>query len=174
MKKSLLLAALAATAITACGTKEELSEEKIIIGENNLSYYTSDDKFSRSIGKIASGCTATHIGNNYVLTAGHCVRSSSCSSSSFNITWNYRNDNRSGDFTSRCVEVVAQEFNNSRDYAILRYDNAPEESLPLNLSSRPSSGDQLTILSHPSGVPLAWSGWCSHAFLTGSVAVLTG
>ena len=56
---------------------------------------------------MALGCTATHIGDGIVLTAGHCVETYNCSASKYNVTWNYRQNNQRGDFTSRCVEVLA-------------------------------------------------------------------
>lgn len=163
MKKALLCTPLLALFFTACGSQnEEASKGKVIIGENDLTYYKADDQMSRSIGRISLGCTGTHIGDNLVITAGHCISSSSCTSSKYNIRWNYRSNNRSGDFTSRCVEIVATENNSQRDYAILRYDSAPEEFLPLNTRVRPRAGDNLTILSHPQGRTLSWSGWCKH------------
>ena len=162
MFKPLLLTAIMTPLFIACGSGEELSETNIIIGENTLSYYSANDQYSQAIGKMARGCTATHIGNGYVLTAGHCVESFNCRSSDYNVTWNYRDNNRSGDFTSSCTEVVAKELNNLRDFAILKYDETPQASFPLNTTSRPKQGDKLTILSHPEGVPLAWSGWCQH------------
>ena len=160
--KKFLLAFGIATFLNACGGEIETSEEKIIIGSNDLEYYTDDNKISRSIGKMALGCTVTHVGEGIVITAGHCIKSTNCSSSSYNVTWGYTNDNRSGNSTSKCVEVLAHEFSNSRDYALLKYDNTPEEFLPLNGKDRPQYGDKVTIFSHPEGVPLAWSGWCSH------------
>jgi len=121
-----------------------------------------DDRITNSIGRIALGCTATHIGNGYVLTAGHCVKDSFCSSSSYNITWAYTETNRQGKLVSSCQEVIAKENNNLRDYAVLRYSPAPSSSLPINASNRPRLGDRLTIFSHPNGVPLSWSGYCNH------------
>jgi V8-like Glu-specific endopeptidase len=168
MKQSTLLAALGLTALVgACGQESAkspaTSSPKVIIGENDLQYYTADDELSRSIGKMALGCTVTHIGEGYAITAGHCLNSSySCSGSSYDVTWGYTDNNRQGNLTSSCEEVVSREFNSTNDYAILRYSPAPSASLPLNTADRPGSGDRLTILSHPNGVPLAWSGWCQH------------
>ena len=69
MFKPLLLTAIMTPLFIACGSGEELSETNIIIGENTLSYYSANDQYSQAIGKMARGCTATHIGNGYVLTA---------------------------------------------------------------------------------------------------------
>lgn len=164
MKKPVLLTVFGlCSLIAACGASlDSGSEPKIIIGENLLQYYLEDDNISNSIGRIARGCTATHIGDRYVLTAGHCVPDAECNSRAYDITWAYTYHNRSGKMESSCVEVIARENNNLRDYTVLRYDSAPNASLPLNLSRRPREGDRLTIFSHPQGVPLAWSGFCQH------------
>ncbi|MFW7378720.1 MAG: trypsin-like serine peptidase [Oligoflexus sp.] len=164
MKQYTLLSVLGlSTLLAACGDHpSDVSQPNIIIGDNDLQYYTKDDQISNAIGRIALGCTATHIGNGFVLTAGHCVSDNVCSSSSYNITWGYTENNRKGKLVSRCQEVVARENNNLRDYAILRYSPVPASSLPINMKNRPRRGDRLTIFSHPNGIPLAWSGYCAH------------
>ena len=163
MCKLLKLLSIISLLSVSCGQKPNLSTTKIVIGSNDLQYYESDDNLSQAIGKVALGCTATHIGNNIVLTAGHCVKSTNCRADKYNVTWNYRRDNRSGDFTSRCLEVIRTENNGNRDYAILRYDSAPDAYIDVNKSQKPRKGDALTILSHPQGQPLSWSGWCKHS-----------
>ena len=48
-----------------CGapSEQEASNLDIIVGgESSLAYYNADDRVSRSIGRMARGCTATHIG----------------------------------------------------------------------------------------------------------------
>lgn len=144
------------------GQNEQLSDAKIVIGDNQLQYYVADDQFSQSIGHMALGCTATHIGQGYVITAGHCVSSSTCSSSSYNVRWGFTFDNRAGNSVSRCESVVARRYDGQLDYAILKYSNPPAAFIPVNRVNRPTSGDRITILSHPSSQPLSWSGWCNH------------
>ena len=46
--------------LVSCGA-ENVSETKVIIGENDLSFYSVDDEITNSIGKMALGCTATHL-----------------------------------------------------------------------------------------------------------------
>ena len=162
MKKLLFVSFFISLLTTSCGQEKNLSKLKIIIGENDLQFYSSDDELSQAIGKMALGCTATHIGDGIVLTAGHCVETYNCSASKYNVTWNYRQNNQRGDFTSRCVEVLATKNSNGKDYAILRYNRTPEAFLDVNKTDKPQRGDELTILSHPKGSPLSWSGWCQH------------
>lgn len=164
--KKVIFSLILLTTFAQLGCREQSEEEntdlKIIIGANDLRYYVADDRISNAIGRVALGCTATHIGNGIVLTAGHCVKSSNCTSSAYNIRWGYTQNNRSGKLVSKCSQVLAHENNSLRDYAILRYSPAPSASLPINRSNRPKAGQRLTIFSHPNGIPLAWSGYCKH------------
>lgn len=149
--------------LTACGApSDQDSETKVVIGSNDLTYYNARDRISGAIGIMARiGCTATHIGEGYVVTAGHCVTHSTCSSL-FDVTWGYTEANRKGQGVSKCTKVLAREFNDERDYAIIKVENPPKYSFPLNLQDRPQKGDELTIYSHPMSRPLSWSGWCKN------------
>lgn len=151
----------AACLLMACGApSEQDAETKVVIGENDLTYYNTRDGISGAVGIMSRiGCTATHIGDGYVVTAGHCVTHTTCSSL-FDVTWGYTNANRKGTGRSKCSKIIAREFNDERDYALFKVDSPPKFSLPLNLSDRPAKGDALTIYSHPSSRPLSWSGWC--------------
>ena len=162
MIKLITTAIAAVSLLSACGHEEDISETKVIIGSNDLQYYGSDDKYSQAIGVMSLGCTATHIGNGIVLTAGHCVDDRTCEASKYDVTWNYRNNNKSGHFVSRCTKIIAKEFNDTRDYAILKYDETPDVYFKINKTDRPEAGNKLTILSHPEKAPLSWSGWCEH------------
>ena len=166
LRRTLLHVSILGCLAAACGSQPDAAQSDssqldiIVGGQSSLSYYNQDDRISRSIGRMGGRCTATHIGNGYVLTAGHCVKGWSCSGSSFDVTWGYTDRNRSGNGTGRCVSVVDWQLDDNYDYAILEYVGTPRDYLPVNLSYRPAAGDQLSIYSHPSGVPLANSGDC--------------
>lgn len=146
------------------------STEKII-GKNDLIPVLQDganipEKYSRMIdafGKISMGCTATHVGNGLVLTAGHCfeasARRSSKSCDGVTVSWGYRKD-KAPYLISKCVTVLAAELNDNRDYAIFKVDNAPVEKIDFDLQSRPKVGTALTIFGHPQARPLEWSQTC--------------
>lgn len=150
--------------LSACGVSEDstTSTPKVIIGSNDLQYYTADDEISNSIGRLAGGCTVSHIGNGYVITAGHCVSANTCDSARYNVEWAYTYNKQTTSLVSSCKQVVARENNNLRDYAILRYEPVPPTALKVNLTDRPRRGEKVTIFSHPNGIPLAWSGFCDH------------
>jgi V8-like Glu-specific endopeptidase len=161
MYKNVFLFAFALSCL-ACGEIQSDSQLNVIIGENDLSYYLENDRLSKSIGHIELGCTATHIGNGLVLTAGHCIADSSCQDKSYDIVWNFRENQPEGELKSQCLEIIASENNFSADYAILRYDVYPEQSLKVDTSGELRFGDPLTIFSHPNNRALSWSNWCQY------------
>jgi V8-like Glu-specific endopeptidase len=121
------------------------------------------------------GCTGTHMGQGYVITAGHCVGASDtvtsksdCSfiSGSSEITateihFGYR-DQRVKYTTSKCIEVIAAMKNDDLgfDFAILKVSPAPTEVILPDTSRRSIFGDSVTVFSHPQGEVLQWSRAC--------------
>jgi hypothetical protein len=109
-------------------------------------------------------CTATHIGNGLVVTAGHCFgapanRVDNVACSGVKVQWGYR-VGKNATLTSSCTTILAMETNNTRDYAIFKVDTAPSVTLAID-TSLPAKGTGLTIFSHPGGRPLEWSKTCS-------------
>lgn len=113
--------------------------------------------------KVSMGCTATHIGEGLVITAGHCfeapARRSSMSCEDVSVNWGYRKD-KSAFLVSRCVNVLAAEHNDKRDYAIFEVDKVPPAKVEIDLQARPELGTALTIFGHPQARPLEWSQSC--------------
>ena len=125
------------------------------------------------------GCTATHIGRGYVLTAGHCVGANSQlkvgTGCKFSVTdpffgnytseitaieWGYR-EGLEPYLKSTCQEVVVALTNDQGfDFAILKVSQAPEEFILPDTSRRAIIGDSVTIFSHPNGEVLQWSRTC--------------
>jgi len=118
-------------------------------------------------------CTGTHIGNGYVLTAGHCLLAdgetgsiSHRDCSDFKIFWADRGSPEVGSpspmitFTSQCTEIVYAERSPQRDFGIFKVDQAPSASLPISAVNRAGVGANLTIFSYPQGRPLEWSQYC--------------
>ncbi|MFO0676480.1 MAG: trypsin-like peptidase domain-containing protein [Polyangiaceae bacterium] len=146
-------------------------ETEKIIGTNDLTVVRNDGAnlpakyrdLVDAFGLISMGCTATHIGNGIVLTAGHCFNAPStrrnnvaCSES---IQWGLRVD-KAAYMTSRCQTILAYETNDDRDYAILRVSPAPTPKIDVDLSGRPATNTTLTIFGHPQARPLEWSQTC--------------
>jgi V8-like Glu-specific endopeptidase len=125
------------------------------------------------------GCTATHLGRGYVITAGHCVGAkselSSQSDCSFmtknpfetstvvlnSVEFGYR-DKLAPYMKSQCTEIVAamKDDENGFDFAILKVSPAPEEFILPDTTRRSIIGDTVTIFSHPMGEVLQWSKTC--------------
>lgn len=130
-------------------------------------------------------CTAAHIGNGLVLTAGHCFLGARSCNSSYVIFGSRKNRPVSETTFSKCEEVVAVVSDESRlgssgeDFALFRVSNPPKEFFEINVSSRPSSGSaKLALLSYPifksswNAPSLFYSGPCEVRF--DSVATSSG
>lgn len=144
-----------------------------VIGENDLILVAADAsnipmkyrKLVDAFGMISpSACTATHIGNGYVLTAGHCFwatselqRDQACDDLS--IEWGKR-DGLEPYLTSKCEKIIVQQTDELNDYAILKVSPAPSVSIAPEMKRRAATGDTLTIFSHPNELPLYWSQLC--------------
>ncbi|MFZ9521257.1 MAG: trypsin-like serine peptidase [Silvanigrellaceae bacterium] len=144
-----------------------------IIGSNELTPVLEDGanipaKYRPLIdafGKISMGCTATHIGNGLVITAGHCfeapekrINNKPCDK--VTVDWGYRKD-KAPYLKSKCTMILAAELNDSRDYAIFRVDVAPTAKVDVDLSAKPKFGSSITIFGHPQLRPLEWSQTCT-------------
>lgn len=190
MKTLTYLPLLCATLIlVSCGEGSEpkgsSSKLKKIFGSNDLVVVPESGEgtparaeFLNAIGKMKLGCTVTHIGNGYAITAGHCLASASffgpgyyrriedesCNSQSgssikdYAVVWGNRDGYTS--HVSSCQKVLVAQFTDELDYAILKFNNPPSSSLGLHVETYKKVGDRITIFSHPRGRELEWSGWC--------------
>lgn len=185
------------------------ASSNIIIGDNNLVRVQENlenlpqelKSAPHAVGLIeisnpeedsAVFCTGTHIGNGYVITAGHCFsdetedlddphlikKDTSCDN--VKIYWNYRGpDEKSPTFDSisKCTHLLIAEHTGgyypNKDYAIFKVDQAPQTSLPISTTQLYSNDQRaVTILSHPDARPLEWSGYCKIKNVFSSQAAL--
>lgn len=170
--KSLLLAALALvlleTSVVRAGEIEK------IIGKDDLVAVNSDAsnipaKFRNLVdafGKLGMGCTATHIGNGYVLTAGHCfwagevpTENEDCSGAENDIHWGVR-EGKAAYLVSHCDKIIIAQRTPKMDYALLKVSPVPVASVNADWEKRARLGDKVTIFSHPEDLPLRWSKYC--------------
>ncbi len=186
MKKnmiSLIWFGLLACILASCGPTSsqdnlQLVDTKSIIGANDLVYVPKNltnfredspsEELLDSIGLIHSGCTATHIGNNIIITAGHCVQAKFFNfhknipcNKPFSISWGVRESYR-GYLNSRCVKIIAAENSIKRDFALIEVDNAPKSLFSLYTGGEPELNQDMTIYSHPMKRPLQWSKKCKN------------
>lgn len=160
-----------------------------IIGANNLVPIKADGSnidsnlrpYLNAVGLVvlAGGgvCTGTHIGNGFVLTAGHCffneshigarvIENRDCIGTS--VRFGYRGSPKTGNPSplvvgaGNCTKIVYAEHSNAKDFAIIRLDRAPKSFIPLVAGGRkPTAGMKITILGYPQGRPLEWSQYCA-------------
>ena len=150
------------------------STEKII-GNNDLVAVDKDNQnipfkyrhLVNALGKMIIGCTATHIGQGYVLTAGHClidteqgsIKNQNCSTD-FDVEWGYRHDAKPFMY-SKCQKVIIAERNADVDYALIKVYPIPPVELEVEINDFPKLGTMTTLFSHPEEGPLHWSKRCS-------------
>jgi V8-like Glu-specific endopeptidase len=117
-----------------------------------------------AFGIINMGCTATHIGKGYVLTAGHCfdapmsvVRDQECAD--VTVRWGVR-EGKQAYLESQCEKIVAAQVTNNSDFAIFKVSPVPEASVAVDIRKPIAKGFKVTIFSHPEELPLRWSQHC--------------
>ncbi|NDG83582.1 MAG: hypothetical protein EBX52_00920 [Proteobacteria bacterium] len=132
-----------------------------------------------AFGLVAIGdsgsCSGTHLGNGYVLTAGHCFLEDSPATTAANqacptikVYWGYRGSPATGSpkpmvtLTSQCTRLVYAELTNDRDFAIFQVDQMPKVAVGVALESgRTPQNTKITIFGYPMGRPLEWSQYCA-------------
>jgi hypothetical protein len=157
----------------SCRPDSTAAETKDIHGENDLvpvdAYGLGIPKryheILPAIGRLqlngVSICTATHIGDGVVLTAGHCDATvHSCQA--YSVEWNARKGTALPRPTSKCVEEIARKFDpdNGIDYWLFRVDAPPAAKIELAPERELKFGKALTMFSHPQGRLLEWSDVC--------------
>ena len=143
-----------------------------IIDENDLVVVNADgsnlkprlQKLIDAFGKLDMGCTATHIGSGYVLTAGHCfwagdnvMENEPCEDTK--IEWGFREGVKPY-MVSQCQTIIAAQQDGVNDYALLKVSPAPDVAIAPDTERRAIIGDTVTIFSHPEELPLRWSKLC--------------
>lgn len=134
-------------------------------------------------------CTGTHVGNGYILTAGHCFRRD------WETGMVYRRTPREDDGSFERISVQFEDgktfsatmldwaLTMQEDYAILRLegDELPSAAIPIRkAAAAPAFGTKLTMLSYPDGrrregrelvdeTTMIWSKYCSYDDASGEV-----
>ncbi len=173
MKALVKLAVALTVVIGSQVVKADMDIEKII-GKNDLIAVDATAsnipaKFKplvNAFGKLGMGCTATHIGNGYVLTAGHCfwagetaIENQNCEGAENEIQWGYR-EGVEPYLTSKCEKIVMAQRTEKMDYALLKVSPVPPTFVKADWSKRAKVGSKVTIFSHPEELPLRWSQLC--------------
>lgn len=118
-----------------------------------------------AFGLLSMSCTATHIGNGYVLTAGHCFWVGSelaqdLPCGDVTVEWGFR-QGLPAYLKSKCERVMFAQRNTTNDFAIIKVFPVPDSFIEVELSRKATASDNLTVFSHPQELPLRWSGTCT-------------
>jgi V8-like Glu-specific endopeptidase len=123
----------------------------------------SSERFADQI--TAANCSGFLVGPDLLVTAGHCVRSSSdCSSSKWVFDFNLSSpDANPSEITVdansvySCERIIQQRLDRSSqdDFALLKLDRAVTDRAPLTFrtSGRVETGTDLVVIGHPTGLP---------------------
>jgi V8-like Glu-specific endopeptidase len=172
-KTASLLATIAA--LNACGDHNSpASKPMIIVGSNDLTTVTNSadlpERYAaaqKSIGLMTGKCTAFHLGNGIVATAGHCVSvdtprtdapASAVPCQYVDIQWG-KTATEKPYLTSRCMEVLEHVENDKTDIAILRVDPVPPSKLEI-APGKAFVGSSLSLLGYANGTDLKYSQGC--------------
>ncbi|MBD3298853.1 MAG: hypothetical protein GF341_09380 [candidate division Zixibacteria bacterium] len=124
----------------------------------------SDERFR---GQLNAGfCSAYLVGDDIIVTAGHCVSASSCGSSAFVFGFQ-QVDSLTGpsltiseDDVYFCSGIIDQVLSGDFDHCVLQLDRpvVGREPLPIRRSGSVSDGDSLIVVGHPVGLPMKAAG----------------
>lgn len=118
----------------------------------------SDQRFAHQIAPAR--CSGFLVAPDILVTAGHCMRSSSdCSDSKWVFDFTEGTRTLDADDVYGCKEIIKQELNSGRlpniDYAVIKLDRPVTGRKPLKFrtSGKISDGTPLVVIGHPSGLP---------------------
>jgi V8-like Glu-specific endopeptidase len=112
----------------------------------------------------AAMCSGALIGDDTLITAGHCISAAECSSNSFVFGFRMQDEKTAvtsipSDEVYKCKQVIARELTSSQDYAIVKLDRPVKSHRVLPMSQTPAAvGDAVYVVGHPMGLPTKIAG----------------
>tara|TARA_Y100000768_G_scaffold388710_1_gene386360 strand:- start:1421 stop:2386 length:966 start_codon:yes stop_codon:yes gene_type:complete len=138
------------------------------LSSSNSMKVCSGQRFAEQ--KTAADCTGFLVGEDLLVTAGHCMMgmgqrvsnrvTRQCRSFSWMFDYTSESDlnNVSLDSVYGCESVIAGEFSATKDYALIKLERKVKNRTPLKLSqSKASLGQKIFVMGHPSGLPLKYA-----------------
>ncbi len=162
---------LIAASLTACGvdSSSNASRQMSIIDQDTLSAVDASSPIGArlqeklgAIGKMTGGCTAFHLGEGVVATAGHCLaaeQQDSCQN--LVIDWGFTGETRGGE-RSRCLKTLQHRLDDGADFALLLVDPIPAAALKMQARSDQDVQEKARalVIGFPQNKLLSWSGYC--------------
>ncbi|MGZ3771950.1 MAG: trypsin-like peptidase domain-containing protein [Bdellovibrio sp.] len=112
----------------------------------------------------AAECSGSLVGEDLIATAAHCISKSDCGQYSFVFGYRMKNATSAPEMVPasdvyKCKRVVAREYTNAQDYALVRLDRTVKDHRILNLQRTPAEpNDPIYVIGHPSGLPTKVAG----------------
>ncbi|MBD65998.1 MAG: peptidase [Halobacteriovoraceae bacterium] len=111
----------------------------------------------------AANCSGFLVGENLLVTAGHCIRSQrDCSSNDWVFDYKLESKNQSGisvdkNSVYKCKRIISQKLSNwdKDDYALIELDRKVTDRRVLDFrrKGKVAKGADLVVIGHPSGLP---------------------
>jgi V8-like Glu-specific endopeptidase len=106
-------------------------------------------------------CSGSLIGEDLILTAGHCVQSEyDCENTAFIFDYSYKvKDSKPSSLNSEnifyCQKIIQSKHSNQADFAIIRLDRKVLNRAPLKYRTMDKISDrsELYVIGHPAGIP---------------------
>lgn len=120
----------------------------------------ADERFR---GQLTIGfCSGFLVGDDIVVTAGHCADASSCGSTAFIFGFQQIDSTTppltvvSEDNVYFCSNIITQQLSGDFDYCVLELDRpvVGREPLPIRRSGSVADGDSLIVVGHPVAMPM--------------------
>ena len=120
----------------------------------------ASEKFSQQ--QTAAMCSGFLVGEDLLVTAGHCIQSKS-DCRRYNWVFNYAHKEKNSDINVTtedvygCKEIIERTLDNSTmdDYALIRLDRKVVNRTPLTVrkEGKIESGTKIVVIGHPTGLP---------------------
>ncbi len=121
----------------------------------------ASERFSNQ--RTAAMCSGFLVGDQYLVTAGHCIQSQSdCNSNAWVFDYNVKSQDQADYKVSksnvyRCSQIISRklERGDQNDYAFIKLDRVVAGIAPLKFrrSGKVANKSRLVMIGHPSGLP---------------------
>tara|TARA_B100001971_G_scaffold111365_1_gene102405 strand:- start:33552 stop:34451 length:900 start_codon:yes stop_codon:yes gene_type:complete len=121
----------------------------------------ASERFSHQ--STAASCSGFLVGENLLVTAGHCIENmSDCKSNDWVFDYKVENDTQKNVTVAKtavykCKRIIAQDLSRRTkdDYALIELDRKVTDRAPLTYrrSGKIKRGTEIVVIGHPSGLP---------------------